>query len=146
MDASPKTRTRRITARGSAPRRARESTKKTRIGGENGPKRARGRPPGRKNYYSREFKEAMRMAAEQLGEDGKGYDGLATMATEVHVREQEKPETEEEVRSALASFGIRHEQLSGLRFYDREQKLIELMADDVTDNHSNGGNKGAGSS
>jgi hypothetical protein len=108
----------------------------------------------------------MRMAAEQLGEDGKGYDGLvgymrmlareekatfaslirATMATEVHVREQEKPETEEEVRSALASFGIRHEQLSGLRFYDREQKLIELMADDVTDNHSNGGNKGAGSS
>jgi hypothetical protein len=35
----------------------------------------------------------------------------ATMPTEVHVRE-EKAETEEEVRSALASFGIRLEQLS----------------------------------
>jgi hypothetical protein len=38
------------------------------------------------------------------------------MPTEVHMRE-EKAETEEEVRSALASFGIRLEQLSGLRFH-----------------------------
>jgi len=124
--------------------------------------------PGAQNYYTREFKEAIRIAAEQHGADGEGLDGIvgymrmlaseekatfaslirATMPTEMNVREQPKPETEEEVRAALLSFGIRPEQLSGLRFYDREQKLIELMADDVTDtdtNDTNGSAPSAGS-
>jgi hypothetical protein len=71
---------------------------------------------------------------------------VSGLPTEVHVREQEKVETEQELRSALLSFGIRPEQLSGLRFYDREQKLIELLADDVTDHTRDPNGKSTGSS
>jgi hypothetical protein len=43
---------------------------------EEGNKRGRGRPPGVQNYYTRQVKEAILEAANQLGEDGEGYDGL----------------------------------------------------------------------
>ena len=108
---------------------------------------------GAKNYWTREVKEAILDAANELGEDGHGYDGLkgymkflgstepktfgmlirAVMPTQVTVEHKDvKIDTVEDVEKELASIGLCLEDLRPFKFHTPEQ-VLELMARDVTD-------------
>ena len=91
-------------------------------------------------------------AANELGEDGKGLDGMkgymrrlgleepktfgmllrAIMPTQVTVEHKDVPlDTEEDVRKELARFGLALEDLRMHRFHTPEQ-VLELTAQDVS--------------
>jgi hypothetical protein len=139
----------RSAGRGTAPNRARRGAGRI----KKGEKLSRGRPPGAKNYWTREVKEAILDAANELGEDGHGYDGLkgymkflgstelktfgmlirAVMPTQVTVEHKDvKIDTVEDVEKELASIGLWLEDLRPFKFHTPEQ-VLELMARDVTD-------------
>ena len=144
--------------RGSQPQKARGNNKQTRLGGKRGPKRARGRPRGSQNFFTRDMKTAIIDACNELGFDGRGQEGMkgymkflgknfppvfaalirAAMPAQVTVErvERHKPyESYEEVQEALERIGIKlKEPPMQLQYY--KGPLIELDADDVTDGDS----------
>jgi hypothetical protein len=114
--------------RGSQPQQARRGNPR-RIGAKDGPKRARGRPPGAVNRITREVKEALLAAVNRYGEDGQGKDGLegfffrmcgarpdkildilrGVMPMQMTVEQVERPKpypTFEEIQKELAAYGL----------------------------------------
>ena len=146
-----KSRAKRRLARGTGT--PREVKKRPKV--EEGNKRGRGRPPGAQNYYTRQVKEAILEAANQLGEDGEGYDGLvgymrflgrsepktfamllrAVMPTQVDIKTVEQVgrpkryQTSEEVLEELKMYGIVPQEQKALPHYVGPE--IELDAEDV---------------
>jgi hypothetical protein len=135
------------------PRKARDNNRETRLGGERGPKRACGRPPGSQNFFSREIKESVIRAANKVGLDGKGTGGMdgylvrvalenqavfcgllrAVMGTQVTLEQTQPPkryETLEEVLADLKSRGIVPLEQKTLPHYHGPE--IELDAVDVS--------------
>lgn len=132
--------------RGSQPGRARVAGK--RFSKDNQPRGRRGRPKGSPNVYSRDIKEAIIAAANIVGEDGQGKDGLVgymedlarnekaifggmlrgVMGTQVTVEQVERPKeylTTEDILAELKSCGIIPPELKTLE--------IVLDTDDVSD-------------
>ena len=106
-----------------------------------------GRPPGSKNFFSCDIKEAIIAAVNEFGLDSKGLDGLkgfvrrmcfkhpdkvytslqAIMGTQVTMERQEKPKeyrTIEDVRAELEQYGIKIKEPFQLEFY--KGPIVEL--------------------
>ena len=146
-------------ARGSAPNRGKHG-RQHRV--DQHPRRGRGRPPGAKNYFTREVKEALIAAVNEYGSDGRGKNGMkgfflkmcdeeptsvmsilrATMPTQVSVERKDVPvKTEQEVRARLERIGLRLEDLRQYRFHTPAQ-VLELTAEDVSENEGTNGADG----
>ena len=143
--------------RGSQPRRRRVKGK--RFSKEHQPKHPRGRPKGATNLMTRDVKEAIIAACNQIGSDGKGTGGLqgymvflgkqhpttmgmllrAIMPTQVTVERTERPKeykTLEDAKKELEQYGIKWEPVHRLQYY--KGPVIELDADDVADDADDG--------
>jgi hypothetical protein len=122
-------------------------------GGHGGKREGAGRPKGSENVYSREIKEAVIGAANDLGEDGAGSGGMrgymrflgrehpavfggmlrGVMGMQITVeRPQVHMKTADEVRKELEGVGLRLEDFSPFRYHTAEE-VLELTADDITD-------------
>ena len=116
----------------------------------------RGRPLGAKNYWTRDWREAIRNAAITHGYDGKGTGGVegymlmvastdvktfamlirATMPTEMTVEHKEAPpENEAELRRYIERLGLPATLLdqSSVIKYHTPAEVLELTAADVTE-------------
>ena len=143
--------TRNPITRGTQPQQARNNA--GRFSRENQPAR-RGRPRGSRNVFSRLVKEAVIEAANRIGIDGQGTDGMVgymehlgrnnesvfggllrgVMGQQVSVERVEQPKeypTEAEVLAELKRFGIVPMDRKELPFYHGPE--IELDAEDVAD-------------
>jgi hypothetical protein len=119
------------------------------------PRRGRGRPKGSHNIFTREVKEAIIAAANELGEDGRGYDGMkgylkhlgrtepktfgmlirAVMPTQVTVEHKDlPPENYKDVQRTMEQLGLSPTLLEDLRTikYHTPEQVLELTAEDVT--------------
>jgi hypothetical protein len=125
-------------------------------------RRGRGRPPGAKNYFTRDIKDAVMRAIERYGEDGEGKDGFegfifrccsdepksvlnlvrAMMPQEMAVEHKEAPpENEAELRRYMQRLGINPallEQIGRIEYHTPEE-VLELTAEDVADDSTGHG-------
>ena len=116
------------------------------------PKRGRGRPKGSTNFFTRDMKEAIIDACNELGFDGQGQEGMkgymkflgknfppvfgglmrAVLPTQVSVEQVQRPkryQTMEEVLEELKAYGIVPMEQKALPRYIGPE--IELDSDDV---------------